>query len=48
MGGNVDGKHPCQRTDNFDTVGDPPNYKWWPTRKYVQNAPVMHSVYIDL
>ena len=24
------------------------NYKWWPTRKYVQNAPVMHSVYIVL
>jgi hypothetical protein len=22
------------------------NYKSWPTRKYVQNAPVMHSVYI--
>ena len=24
------------------------NYKWWLTRKYVQNAPVMHSVYIVL
>ncbi len=24
------------------------NNKWWPTRKYVQNAPVMHSVYIVL
>ena len=24
------------------------NYKWWPTRKYVENAPVMHSVYIVL
>ena len=24
------------------------HYNWWPTRKYVQNAPVMHSVYIVL
>ncbi len=24
------------------------NYKWWLTRKYVQNSPVMHSVYIVL
>ena len=22
------------------------HYNWWPTRKYVQNAPVMHRVYI--
>jgi len=21
------------------------HYNWWPTRKYVHNAPVMHSVY---
>ena len=24
------------------------HYNWWPTRKYVQNAPVMHRVYIVL